>query len=136
MSSCKTIVALVALFATPLAADAQRAAKIARIGYLTTNLAAGPALEGFRQGLRNLGYVEGRTVWIEYRAAEGKPERLPAFAAELVALKVDVIVAPTVPAALAAKQATATLPIVFIGAADPIADGLVAITISSGQPVL
>src|ERR1700675_4612354 len=84
--------ALVGLF-SPVAAEAQQAAKIARIGYLATNLAATPHLpEAFRQGLRDLGYVEGRNVVIEYRSAEGKPERYPALAAELVALKVDVIV--------------------------------------------
>jgi putative ABC transport system substrate-binding protein len=81
--------------------------------------------EAFRQGLRDLGYVEGRNVVIEYRDAEGKPERLPALAAELVALKVDVIVAGSTPHALAAKRATRTLPIVFIGAGDPVTDGLV-----------
>jgi putative ABC transport system substrate-binding protein len=107
------------------AAEAQPAARVPRMGYVTTNQAAGHALEAFRQELRDLGYVEGRNVVIEYRAAEGKSERLPALAAELVALKVDVIVAPTTPAALAAKQATRTLPIVFIGAGDPVTDGLV-----------
>ena len=82
----------------PLAAEAQQAAKIARIGYLAPNLAANPHLrEAFRQGLRDLGYVEGRNVVIEYRDAEGKLERLPALAAELVALKVDVIVAGGTP---------------------------------------
>jgi putative ABC transport system substrate-binding protein len=112
------------LLAAPLAAEAQPAAKIARIGWL--NLAGGPHLpEAFRQGLRDLGYVEGRNLVIEYRNAEGKPERLPALAAELVALKVDVIVAPLTPAALAAKQATRTLPIVFTTAADPVTSGLV-----------
>src|SRR3972149_2488998 len=101
------------LLAAPLAAEAQQAAKIARIGYLATNLAGLPHLhEAFRQGLRDLGYVEGRNVVIEYRDAEGKLERLPALAAELVALKVDVIVAAagTLPA-LAAKQATRALPL-------------------------
>jgi ABC-type uncharacterized transport system substrate-binding protein len=113
------------LLAAPLAAEAQQAAKIARIGYLETNLAARPHLtEAFRQGLRDLGYVESRNVVIEYRDAEGKLERYPALAAELVALKVDVILAPNTVAALAAKQATKTLPIVFI-AADPVASGLV-----------
>ncbi len=115
------------LLAAPLAAEAQQAAKVARIGYLSPNLAASPhAPEAFRQGLRDLGYVEGRNVVIEYRDAEGKPERLPALAAELVALKVDVIVTAggTLPA-LAAKQATRTLPIVFIGAADPVTSELV-----------
>ena len=114
------------LLAAPLAAEAQQAAKVARIGYLSPNLAASPHLrEAFRQGLRDLGYVEGRNVVIEYRDAEGKLERLPALAAELVALKVDVIVAAGTPAALAAKQATRTLPIVFAAAADPVASGLV-----------
>jgi putative ABC transport system substrate-binding protein len=107
---------------------AQQAAKVARIGYLATNhLAASPSHlhEAFRQGLRDLGYVEGRNVVIEYREAGGKLERLPALAAELVALKVDVIVAPTTVSALAAKQATKTLPIVFFGANDPVTSGLV-----------
>ena len=114
------------ILAVPLAAEAQQAAKIARIGFLGFNQAANPHLiEAFRQGLRDLDYVEGRTVVIEWRDAEGKPERLPALAAELVALKVDVIVAPSTPAALAAKQATRTLPIVFIAGADPVTDGLV-----------
>jgi putative ABC transport system substrate-binding protein len=81
--------------------------------------------EAFRQGLRDLGYVDGRSVVIDYRDAEGKYDRLPALAAELVALKVDVIVAADTPAALAAKQATRTLPIVFIGAGDPVTIGLV-----------
>jgi ABC-type uncharacterized transport system substrate-binding protein len=117
----------VGLLAAPLAAEAQQAAKVARIGYLAANLAAGPhRLEAFRQGLRDLGYVEGRNLVIESRSAEGKFERLPALAAELVALKVDVIVtAEGTPAALAAKQATRTLPIVFATAGDPVASGLV-----------
>jgi putative ABC transport system substrate-binding protein len=116
------------LLAAPLVAEAQQAAKVARIGYLTgTNLAANPHLhEAFRQGLRDLAYVEGRNLVIEYRDAEGKPERLPALAAELVALKVDVIVTGGgTPTALAAKQATRTLPIVFAFAADPVTSGLV-----------
>jgi putative ABC transport system substrate-binding protein len=114
------------LLAAPLAAEAQQAAKVARIGYLSPNLAASPHLhEAFRQRLRDLGYVEGRNVVIEYRDAEGKPERVAALAAELVALKVDVIVAPSTLAALAAKQATRTLPIVFPVAADPVGSGLV-----------
>jgi putative ABC transport system substrate-binding protein len=114
------------LLATPLAAEAQQAAKVPRIGYLANNLAASPHLtEAFRQGLRDLGYVEGRNVVIEYRSAEGKLERLPALAAELVALKVDVIMTGGTPQALAAKQATRTLPIVFAAAPDPVTDGLV-----------
>jgi putative tryptophan/tyrosine transport system substrate-binding protein len=113
------------LLAAPLAAEAQQAA--ARLGWLGENPAANPHLRGaFLQGLRDLGYVEGRNVVIEYRNAEGKLERFPALAAELVALKVDVIVtAGGTLAALAAKQATRTLPIVFAAAADPVESGLV-----------
>ena len=107
----------------PVAAEAQQAAKVARIGYLGPTLAANPhMIEAFLQGLRDLGYVEGRNVVIEYRSAEGKLERLPALAAELVALKVDVIVAGATPHALAAKQATRTLPIVFAAAAGGLGD--------------
>jgi ABC-type uncharacterized transport system substrate-binding protein len=107
----------------PLAVEAQQAA---RIGYLTLNLDANPRYhDAFRQGLRDLGYVEGRDVVIEYRDARGKPERLAALAAELVALNVDVIVAPGTLAALAAKRATATTPIVVSTIGDPVADGLV-----------
>jgi putative ABC transport system substrate-binding protein len=110
----------------PFAAEAQQAAKVARIGWLGDNPAATPHLRvAFRQGLSDLGYVEGRNVVIEYRDAEGKFERFPALAAELVALKVDVIVTANVLAALAAKQATRTLPIVFASAADPVTSGLV-----------
>jgi putative ABC transport system substrate-binding protein len=116
------------LLAAPLAAEAQQPTKIARIGYLSPNLATSPHLrEAFRQGLRDLGYVEGRNLVIEYRDAEGRFERIPALAAELVALKVDVIVTEggntAVP--VAAKQATRTLPIVFASASDPVASGLV-----------
>jgi len=115
------------LLTAPLAAEAQQAARAARIGYLVPNLAQAPhLLEAFRQGLRHLGYVEGRDVVIEYRDAGGTIERFPVLAAELVALKVDVIVAPSTPATLAAKQATRTIPIVFIGAGDPVTSGLVA----------
>src|SRR5438093_12459715 len=89
-----TITLLLGGLFSPSAADAQQAAKVSRSGYLAFNRAASPHLtEAFRQGLRDLGYVEGRNVVIEYRDAEGKPERLPALAAELVALKVDVIFA-------------------------------------------
>src|SRR6266478_9920611 len=124
----RTLLGVIAggLLAAPLAAEAQQPTKIARIGYLSLNLVPNRHLrEAFRQGLRDLGYVEGRNVVIEYRDAEGKPERLPALAAELVALKVDVIVAGATPHALAAKQATRTLPIVFAAAGDPVTSGLV-----------
>ena len=111
----RTFMALVSggLLTAPLAAEAQQAAKVPRIGYLAANPAASTHLpEAFRQGLRDLGYVEDRNVVIETRSAEGKLERLPALAAELVALKVDVIfVGGATSSALAAKQATKTIPI-------------------------
>jgi putative tryptophan/tyrosine transport system substrate-binding protein len=111
--------------AWPPAADAQQAGKVAKIGYLASNLANQGPLEAFRQGLRDLGYVEGRNVVIEYRDAQGKLEPLPTLAAELIALKVDVIVASSTAAALAAKQATTVVPIVFGTVPDPVATGLV-----------
>jgi putative ABC transport system substrate-binding protein len=111
------------LLAAPLAAEAQ----VPHIGYLSPlSLTDGIVLEAFRQGLRELGYVEGQTIVIEYRFAEGRPERLPAFAAELVRLKLNVIVATSSPAPEAAKQATRTIPIVFAVVGDPVAAGLVA----------
>jgi putative ABC transport system substrate-binding protein len=115
------------VLALPLAAEAQQVGKAPRIGFLA-NYPPGafPQLqEAFLQGLRDLGYVEGCSVVIEYRDAEGKFERLPALAAELLALKVDVIVAPTTAAALALKQATNTLPTVFAVPGDPVGSGLV-----------
>jgi putative ABC transport system substrate-binding protein len=117
----------IGLLAVPLAAQAQQAAKVARLAYLGNDPTASPhLLEAFRQGLRDLGYVEGRNVAIDYRFAEGKFERLPAFAAELVTLKVDVILTGTVLIAVAAKQAIKTIPIVFLAVADPVGSGLVA----------
>jgi putative ABC transport system substrate-binding protein len=113
------------IVAAPLAAEAQQAAKVARIGYLANTAALPHLREAFLQGLRDLGYVEGRNLVIEYRDAEGRLERLPALAAELVSLKVDVIVAPNTVGALAAKHATGTLPIVFTVVADPVASELV-----------
>ena len=116
------------LLAAPLTAEGQQPGRVARIGYLAANLAvADPRTrEAFLQGLRDLGYVEGRNLLIEYRDATGKTERFPALAAELVALKVNVIVAAGgTLAALAAKQATTTLPIVFAAVGNPVAEGLV-----------
>jgi len=122
-----TVAALLALGAATLAAKAQQPAKVARIGFLATNPATGPHMrEAFLQGLRDLGYVEGRNLVIEDRSAEGKFERLPTLAAELVALGVDVILAPGTPAAVAARQATRTLPVVVANAGDPVGSGLVA----------
>jgi putative ABC transport system substrate-binding protein len=120
------LIAIGAILVAPLAAEAQQASKVARIGFLLTNRAATPRnIDAFLQGLRDLGYVEGRNVVIEYRDAEGKLERFPALVAELVALKVDVILAPTTPASVAAKQATTTIPIVFAAVSDPVTSGLV-----------
>ena len=122
------LTSLAGALTAPLAAEAEQAGKSARIGYLAVDLvAANPRFrESFRQGLRDLGYVEGRDIVIEYRDAEGKFERLPALAAELVALKVDVIFASGgTPGAMAAKQATKTVPIVFTAVSDPVGSGLV-----------
>jgi putative ABC transport system substrate-binding protein len=116
------------LLAAPLTAEAQLPSKVPRIGFLATNAPAEyPDLfEAFRQGLRDLGYVEGQNITIEYRWAEGRVERFSDFAVELVGLKVDVIVATSSPLALAAKNATRTIAIVFATAADPVGSGLVA----------
>ena len=126
MNRRETVVALVALDAVSLAVQAQRATGVPRIGYLASNLAGSPSMtEGFRQGLRDLGYVEGRNVVIEIRDADGKLERLPDLAADLVALKVDVIVVGGTSGALAAKRATRAVPVIFVSAVDPVTDGLV-----------
>jgi putative tryptophan/tyrosine transport system substrate-binding protein len=104
--------------------EAQQAKKIPRVGFLWDSPAVFPdAIEAFRQGLRDLGYVEGRTIAIEYRWAEGKPERMREFAEELVRLKVDIIMAPSSIYTGAAKRATATIPIIFMSHADPIGSG-------------
>src|SRR6267378_8479842 len=110
--------------AAPLEADAQPSAKVATIGYLSL-AGSVPLAEAFRQGLQELGYVEGKTIAIAYRSAEGKPERLPALAAELIQLAVDVIFAQSGQVAEAAKDATTTIPIVTVSGADPVAIGLV-----------
>ena len=113
----------------PLAAEAQQAGKVARIGYLVTGAleALEPTrVDALRQGLREHGYVEGQNVLIEYRAADGRVERLAALAAELARLKVDVIVAVATPGGRAAQQATTTIPIVVVAMGDPVGDGLVA----------
>src|SRR4249920_3261249 len=126
MNRRETIIALVALDSVSLAVQAQRATRVPRVGYLSSNLTGSPYMtEGFRQGLRDLGYVEGHNVVIEFRDAHGKLERLPILAAELVALKVDVIVVGGTSGALAAKQTTRIVRVVFVSAVDPVMDGLV-----------
>ena len=115
--------------ALPLAARAQQPGKIARIGFLGAASASGYAnqVEGSRLGLRDLGYIEGTNIIIDYRWAEGRYERLPELAADLARSKVDVIVTGGgTESILAAKQATFTIPIVFSIARDPVGDGLVA----------
>jgi putative ABC transport system substrate-binding protein len=114
------------LLAAPLAAEGRQ--KISRVGYLEPGVAGPgtPFFEAFRQGLTDLGWVEGQTIAIELRAAEGKYERLPSLAGQLVHLNVDVIFASSTPAAVVAKRATKTTPIVFGRCADPVGSGLVA----------
>ena len=115
------------LLVAPLAVEAQQAGRVYRIGYLLgTTREQEPALEAFLEGMRALGYVEGQNLVMEYRAAEGQYERLPALAAELVRLPVDVLLAAITPAALAARDATTTIPIVMAGVGDPLGSGLVA----------
>ena len=113
--------------AWPLGARAQQRAKVAHIGYLGLVSASWhtPRITAFRAGLRDLGYAEGKDIVIEFRWAEGRYDQLPALAAELVRLNVDVIVTHTVPGAIAAKQATSTIPIVITAATDLLAFGLV-----------
>jgi len=109
-------------------AEAQQPTKIPRIGYLsgTSSSFSSARVDALRQGLNELGYFEGKNIVIEYRFADGKPDRLPALAKELVGLKLDVVVATTTASVLAVKKASATIPIVVVSSADPIASGLVA----------
>ena len=112
----------------PLAARAQQAGKLPTIGFLgsTTSAAQSQLTTAFVQRLRELGWIEGRTIAIEYRWAEGRSERFAEFAAEFVRLKVDVILVHNTPPLVAAKHATSTIPIVFATAADPVGTGVVA----------
>src|SRR3990172_7720715 len=114
------------LFLSSSPAAAQQAGKVARIGYLALPSGPSEATDAFLQGLREHGYVVGQNIAIEYRWAEGKADRLPDLAADLVRLKVDIIVASATPVIQAAKDATRTIPIVMAAAGDPIATGLVA----------
>jgi putative ABC transport system substrate-binding protein len=121
--------ALGCLCVAPLAPEAQQPKHVHRIGALSgqgTTPGRGSFVEAFLEGMRALGYVEGQHFVLEYRGVEGQHERLPALAAELVQLQPEVIVAQGTPAALAAKDATTTIPIVMVGVGDPVGSGLVA----------
>ena len=123
-----SILFVVVLLAVGAIAEAQQPVKITRIGYLdAVSLSVNAArVEAFRQSLRKLGYVEGKNIFIEWRSADGKLDRLPALAAELVHLKVDIIVTGGRSATRAAKEATSTIPIVMTQDSDPVANGFVA----------
>jgi putative ABC transport system substrate-binding protein len=124
-----TVLALSAvLFALGSSTEAQQPKKVPRIGFVFgIGDANNPGLrvEAFRQGLRDLGYVEGKNILVEYRYIEGKLDRIPGLVAELVQLKVDVLLVVTLPSIRAAKQATKTIPIVMVTAQDPVATGLI-----------
>jgi len=109
-------------------AEAQQPKKVPRIGYLSafTPSAGGPLLEAFRQGLRELGYVEGQNIFIDYRWAEGKPDRFPILAGEMVQLREDLIVTQSNAGAAALQQATQSIPIIVVAMGDPVASGFVA----------
>ena len=121
-----SLLATVLLITVSIGRAEQTKKKISRIGFLATNSASGENnLRVLRQGLRELGYVEGKGFTIDYRSAKGKLDQLPALAAELIRLNVDVIVIQGTPAAVAAKSATNTIPIIISGGTDPVATGLV-----------
>jgi len=114
-----------AVLSAPLAIEAQQSGKVPRIGFLFYGSPGpSPELDAFRQGLRELGYIEGQNIAIEVGFANGRLGQLPELAAKLVRLKLDVIVTPGTPASMAAKQATSTIPIVFAGVADAVGAGL------------
>ena len=120
--------AVLIVFALSIPAEAQQPAKIPRIGYVSgtgDSSNPGPYVAALRQGLRDLGYIDGKNIVIEYRGAEGKLERIPGIVAELVQLKVDVLVVLIPQAIRAAKQATKTIPIVMVTQEDPVAAGLI-----------
>jgi ABC-type uncharacterized transport system substrate-binding protein len=121
-------VALLALafFAMPLAVEEQSAAKVYRVGFLTVGQTrSAPIFQALERRLRELGYVEGQNLMIDFRSAEGRPDRLPGLASELISLKPDVLVTASTPSALAAKNTTMTTSIVFAGVTDPVASGIV-----------
>jgi putative ABC transport system substrate-binding protein len=109
----------------PLAPDAQVDGRVARVGYLTSHSPETFRADAFRQGMRDLGWVEGRNLIIDYRSADGRVDRIPALAADLVALNVHVVVAAATVPALAAKHASKSIPVVFTHVSDPVGTGLV-----------
>jgi putative tryptophan/tyrosine transport system substrate-binding protein len=121
------IVGTLSLLAAPLAAEAQPAGKVHRIGFVTlaSSEAIAPHVNAMRQGLRKLGHVDGQSVVIDVRAASGRADRMPELVAELINLKPDVLVTATTPAALVAKEATRTIPIVMTAVGDPVGVGIV-----------
>jgi len=126
--ACALLFTLCSLLLAPCSsAHAQQTGKVARIGFLDPSTASGSAVlvDAFRQELTKLGWIEGKNIACEYRFARQKPERLPELAADLVRLKVDLIVVASTPPALAAKRATTTIPIVIAVAGDPVGSGLV-----------
>jgi putative tryptophan/tyrosine transport system substrate-binding protein len=127
---CFLLTSLAGALAGPVATETQQAKKIARIAYLITSPLESPegraSVAAFRQGLREHGYVENQNILVEYRSVKGRIDRYPEIAAEVVGLKVDVIVAAPTPAARAAQKATGTIPIVAAVMGDPVGDGLVA----------
>jgi len=123
-----SILFVVALLAVVVIAQAQQPTKIPRIGYVSGSgdpQTPGYQVEAFRRGLRDLGYIEGKNILVEYRYVEGGLDRVPGLVTELVQLKVDVLVATFTIAIRAAKQATETIPIVMVSATDPVATGFV-----------
>jgi len=125
MNRRESILGLLALGATPLTAEGQEKKKLHRIGVLSSPVLSALYIDAIRQGLREHGYVEGKNLRLEWRIADGNPDTLSKFAAELVRMNVDVIVAVAGPAAIAAKRATAAIPIVFTIIPDPVGYGLV-----------
>jgi putative ABC transport system substrate-binding protein len=118
------------LLALSFSAEAQQSSKIPRVGFLLQRVSPTPTTpepfaDAFRQGLRDLGYIEGKNIQVEYRYGEGERDRIPRQVAELVQLKVDVLVVRSLPAIRAAKQATKTIPIVMVTTQDPVATGLI-----------
>jgi len=120
-----TLVLGAMLLALSVPSEAQQPGKIPRLAYLSLRSGPSSNREAFKQGLRELGYIEGQTITIAYRHGGGNPDRFPALAAELVRLKVDVIVSASAAAVLALKQVTGTIPVVFAAVSDPIGAGLV-----------